>query len=431
MNLFGLEIGWATKSTTLSLDQLIRRLEAAYETVSGIAVTPETALAAPTVAAVVRTIGGYISTLPVHVLLKGRSKDRETKEPLPNHPVQRLLNYPNGYQTNADYWLDAVSWLVRYGNYFAYKARGQTGPIRRLEPLRPDAVTVDQADDLSVTYRVHRSSGQSTTYSKDQVHHARLMARDGVCGVSPVMEVRESISLEIAAERFGAAFFGNGAAPGLIFQYIAGSQGHKTEEERKQFIQDIQQAYTGRGRFRAILLPKGVELSGDPIALDNDKAQFLQTRKYQRTVIAGAFGVPPQFVGDLERATFNNAEQQSLDFVGYVILPVVRVFEAAMERDLLTDEDRAGGVIIRFNVDAYLRASYLERQQGNQIQRQAGVINANEWREREGMNPRKDPEGDSYWNQGPSGQQPAAGRVRVPAADEPADAAANGNGASR
>ena len=161
-------------------------------------------------------------------------------------------------------------------------------------------------------------------------------------------------------------------------------------------------------------------MTRDPIALDNDKAQFLETRKYQRTVIAGIFGVPPQFVGDLERATFNNAEQQSLDFVQNVILPDVRVFEAAMERDLLTDDDRSGGVVIRFNLDAALRGDYLSRQQGLKIQREAGVINPNEWREQEGMNPRPDAGGEGYWDQGPSGQgrQPAAAP------------AANGNGAN-
>jgi HK97 family phage portal protein len=139
-------------------------------------------------------------------------------------------------------------------------------------------------------------------------------------------------------------------------------------------------------------------------------------------VIAGVFGVPPQFVGDLERATFNNAEQQSLDFVQHVILPYVREFEAAMERDLLTDEDRAGGVILRFNLDAALRGDYLTRQQGLKIQREAGVVNPNEWREQEGMNPRPDEGGEAYWDQGPSGQGRSA---------EPAVPALNGrNGGS-
>jgi HK97 family phage portal protein len=412
MRLFGLDLSWSrpeAKAQTLSLDQLIRRLEAVYETVSGIAVTPDTALLSPTVQAVVRAVSAKISTLPVHVFVKSLSRGRTKKELLANHPVARLLSQPNERQDRVSYWLDAVSWLMRYGRFYAFKARGVTGPIRRLEPLPPAHVTEEQQDDLSVLYRVHRSQGESRMYTRAQIHHARGMSRDGVIGDSPVMNARESIALEIAAEKFGGAFFGNGAMPALIFQYIASGAGHRTEEDRKQFIEDVQQAYTGRGRFRAMLLPKGVEVARDPIALDNDKAQFLQTRQYQRTVIAGAFGVPPHLVGDLTKGTYNNVEQQSLDFVQNVVLPYVRIFEAAMERDLLTDDDRAGGVIIRFNLDGALRGDFQTRQQGLKIMREAGVINPNEWREREDMNPREG--GDEYWDQGPSGQGPGGRRM--------------------
>ena len=420
MRFFGREVRWSRKDATLTIDQLVRRLEMVYETVSGIVITPETALQSSTVQAVIRAIGGHISTLPVRVLLKSTSKGRDKKEPLPNHPVQRLLNDPNLTQDRVTYWLDAVSWLLRYGNFYAVKARGVTGPIRRLVPLPPDCVTVEQEEDLSLRYRVHQAVGESRTYTQREIHHARRMSRNGWLGDSPVMNARESIALEIAAERLGASFFANGAMPSIVFNYSGGIVGHRSEEDRKRFIEEFQATFSGRGRLRSLLLPKGIEMTRDPIALDNDKAQFLETRKYQRTVIAGIFGVPPQFVGDLERATFNNAEQQSLDFVQNVILPDVRVFEAAMERDLLTDDDRSGGVVIRFNLDAALRGDYLSRQQGLKIQREAGVINPNEWREQEGMNPRPDAGGEGYWDQGPSGQgrQPAA----VPAA--------NGNGAN-
>src|SRR5262245_29813658 len=407
VRLFGLEVAWRPemKSSGISLNQLIERLEAAYETVSGIAVTPESALQSPTVAAVDRAISTYISALPVHVLQETTSNGRTTKERLPSHPVARLLAKPNDWQDRVTYWLDATSWLIRYGNYYAFKGRGVTGPIRRLEPLHPGAVTPKQDDDLSVTYRVHRSGGGQQELDAEDVHHARLRAKDGVVGDSPVMQVREAIALEIAAEKFGASFFGNGAMPFLIFQFIQGSQGFKTEEQRNQFLTDFQQAYGGRNRMRALLLPRGLE-AGDPDPVNNEHAQFLETRTYQRTVIASAWGVPPHKVGDLARMTYNNFEHATIDFVQNCILPYVRVFEAAMERDLLTDSDRAQGVKIRFNLDGALRGDFASRQAGLKIQREAGVINPNEWREHEGMNPRTDPGGETYWDEGPSGQQP-------------------------
>jgi phage portal protein BeeE len=124
-----------------------------------------------------------------------------------------------------------------------------------------------------------------------------------------------------------------------------------------------------------------------PIDVSNDKAQFLETRKHQRSVIAGAFGVPPHLVGDLDRATYNNVEQQSLDMQMNVILPYAMLFEAAMEQSLLTPADRSSGVIIRFNMDALLRGDFKTRQDGLAVQRDRGIISANEWRERENMNP--------------------------------------------
>jgi HK97 family phage portal protein len=415
----GFDINWAgieAKQQVLTLDQLIRNLEAVYDTMSGVSVTPETALLSPTVVAVVRTISNRISSLPVHVYQKGRSKGRETKELLPTHPVARLLSRPNEYQDRVSYWLDATSWLIRYGNFYAFKGRGDTGPIRRLESLPPSAVTVEQLDDLSLRYRVTSSSQGQRTYTSRQIHHARGVGRSGFMGDSPIMNLRESIALEIAAEKFGGSFFGNGAMPLIMFTYLQGSAGHKTDEDRQRFIDEFQAAYRGKGRFRAMLLPRGIDAK-DPIPMDNDKAQFLQTRKYQRTVIAGGLGVPPHHVGDLERATFNNVEQQSLDFDINCVLPYGRIFEAAMERDLLTDDDRAGGIIIRFNFDATLRADFRTRQEGLQIQRNNGVINPNEWREQEGKNPRTDPGGDEYWDEGPSGQGTEPAQATLPAED--------------
>lgn len=420
MKLFGFEIA-RVQANTLSLDQLIQRLDAMLATVSGIPVTPDSAMEAPTVQAIVQAVAGAISTMPVHVLQKTTKDTRTRKELLPNHPVAKLLSAPNATQDRVTYWLDAASWLIRYGNHYAVKARGVTGPIRRLESVPPGNMTVEQEQSRDLSYRV----GTDPVRTAAQVHHVRGMARNGWRGDSPVMDVREAIALEIAAERFGAAFFGNGATPFLVFRYMTGSQGHKSAAGRQQFIDEFQRAYGGKGVMRGLLMPPGME-APLPVEINNDHAQFLETRKLQRTVIAGAFGVPPHLVGDLERGTFSNIEHQSLEFVQRVLLRYVRMFEAAMERDLLTPEDRAGGIIIRFNMDALLRGDFQTRQAGLKTQREAGVINANEWREHEGMNPREDAGGELYWDEGPSGQ--GAGE---PQTDPEPNSHGNGNRLAR
>jgi len=408
MRFLGLSITRERKSAQgLSLDALLSRLDALASTAANIQVTPESALRSPTVQAIVTAVTGKMATLPLHVYQRQQEADRTRKVRLHDHPIAQLLERPNGWQSRTDYMLDSTSRLVRYGNFYAHKSAGRTGPVRRLEPLHPNAVDVEQADDLSVTYRVSLQSGAKRDYTPAQIHHVRLGGTDGLTGASPVMLAREAIAVEIAAEQFGAEFFGKGAMPGLVFGYQEGQPGFATDEERNRFLASFDTAHGKGKRFRALLLPKGIDLK-DPIAIDNEKNQLIETRKFQRAVIAAAFGVPQHLVGDLSKATFNNIEQQSLDFIQNVILPYVRILEAALERDLLTPEDRANGIIVRFNLDGSLRGDFKSRQEGLKIQRDAGVINPNDWREMESMNPiSAEDGGEDYWRQGPSGQTAA------------------------
>jgi HK97 family phage portal protein len=360
------------------------------------AVTPENCEQAPTVKAIVTAITRRFAVTPVHVMQKSTSKGRDIKERLPNHPVARLLARPNSFQTRVDYWQDCASWLTRYGAYYAFKSRGSTGPIRELLPMHPRDVEVKQDRSTWAVTFGWGNGAERQDYSSNRVHHIRGPARNGFSGDSPVKDVSLAIALEMAAEKFGASFFQNGALPLLVFSYMAGSQGFKTKEEKDQFLDDVKNAFGGGRTHSSMLTPKGVD-KPTTIDIQNDKSQFLETRKYQRTVIAGAWGVPPHLVGDLERATFNNVEQQDADFTLNVIMPIGQAIEAAMERDLLTDDDRTSGVIIRFNFDSILRADFASRQAGLRVQRDAGVISPNEWREIEGKNPiDEDDGGEDY-----------------------------------
>lgn len=362
------------------------RLISAQEAALGKMVTPETCMRSPTVHAIVTAVSRRVAVTPIHVYRKTTRRGRDIKEQLPSHPVARLLARPNHIQSRYDYWQDATSILIRYGRYHAYKAQGSTGPIRRLIPLHPRSVQIETDSDWDLAYRVTMAGGEQRDVSPAEMHSVRGPARDFVVGNSPIMDVAQSIALEILAEKFGATFFQNGAMPLLVFKYMQGVGGFKTPQDEKKFVEDFQRALGGENRFRAMMLPKGVE-TAPPIPVENEKAQFLQTRQHQRSVIAGALGVPPHLVGDLGRATWSNIEQQDSDFTINVILPICQAFESAMERDLLTDEDRRSGVVIRFNLDGVLRADFKSRQEGLRIQRDAGVISANEWREIEGKNP--------------------------------------------
>jgi HK97 family phage portal protein len=387
---------------TAQFETVLQRLVAAQAGTLSTSVTPDNCMMSPTVHAIVTAVSRRLASTPVHVFRKTESNGREQKEKLPGHNIARLLRRPNNWQTSHDFWGDATSTFLRWGRFVAFKGQGNTGPIRELIPIDPKALTVEQDDqNYRVIYRVSVGNGNSREYDPRKFLYARGPARDFLTGDSPVKDVADAIGLEICAEKFGVRFFKNGALPFLTFEFQEGSAGFETKEQEEAFLDSVKEAFGGDNILRTLLTPKGIK-KPSPIVVEHDKAQFLETRKYQRTVIAAAFGVPPHLVGDLERATFNNVEQQDQDFTLNVVMPVAKAFEQAMERDLLTDKDQRDGIIIRFNLDSVLRANFKERQEGLKSQREMGVISANEWREKEGMNPREG--GDEYWEQGPSGQ---------------------------
>jgi HK97 family phage portal protein len=381
-------------------EEVLMRLIAAREGIPGEMVTPKTCLAAPTVQAIDTAINRRLSVTPVHVYEKYMDNGKPAKRKLPDHPISKLLARPNSWQSTSDFMADASSTWVRWGNFYAWKVEA-AGKIQELLPLDPGQVE-PKLEKSGLFYKLEEVS-PTEPYPASKLLHARGRAVNFIEGDSPIKQIQTAIMMEILAEKYGESFFRNGALPLTVFQYMAGFGAFKTEEEEQAFVDSFKAAFGGAKRFNAMLVPHGLELK-DPIAVENDKAQFIESRKLQRTIIAGALGVPVTLAGDIERATFNNVEQMAKDFDLNVILPVAKSFETAMERDLLTEQDRNNNVIIRFNMDSTLRAAFKERQEGLKIQREMGVINPDEWRELEGKNPRADSAGGEYWDQGPSGQ---------------------------
>jgi len=379
----------------ISLNQLISNIQTSFNTGSGVSVTPENCMRSTTVHAVVTAVSRRISVSPVHVFKKEQSNGRVSKTLQPNHPVEKLLNRPNQIQTKVDYWLDAVSALIRYGEYFAVEVSGNTGPIRMLVPVNSSAVEIVRDNDtFDVIFRVTFTDGTVRDIPSEDMHHVRSGARDFLHGDSPIMDIREAIATEIAVEQYGAAFFGNGALP-LVFFNMRDGKSFKDAKDEQEFVDSFQSSFGSKKRFKAMIVPNFMETEIQET--DQEKTQLNETRQLLRSIIAGALGVPPHLVGDLQRATFNNVEQQDADFVLNVILPYARSFEAAMERDFFSQQEIDDGFIIRFNLDAALRGDFVNRQIGLNVQRRAGVINANDWRENEGMNPITEEDGgDTY-----------------------------------
>lgn len=376
-----------------SFDEIIR-LMFSNATASHESVTPGTAMKCTTVHAIVRALTNAIGSYPLMVFQTQADGDGKiTLVPKPKHNVMKLLRMPNKQHTQTMYFRRAMTHVALWGNHVSIKGQGRTGPIKFLQPVHPDQVTIDETDPLNPIYKI---SGRNTerSFRADQVLHITGgISAEGTWSSSPVNLAAEAIGLCLAAERLLSELYGNGAIPAFL---LTGGE-FSSAEQYDMWIESFKRTY-GRGADRGgvAMLPKGMtakELTFKPM-----DAQLLEARKFQRTEIASVWGVPPHKLADLERATFSNIEFQGLEFAQDVMLPYARLFEQAMERDLLTESDRRKGVVIRFDLDASVRADFKTRADGYTKLYGVGAMSPNEIRAREGMNPRTDPEGDAYQN---------------------------------
>jgi hypothetical protein len=201
---------------------------------------------------------------------------------------------------------------------------------------------------------------------------------NGVSALSVVGYARNCIGLGLSAEKFGARFFANGAKLSGVLSYPQ----RLSEKSRENLKHSFDEKYQGADNaHKTVLLEEGAKYT--PLSVPPEDAQFLETRKFQRSEICGWFGVPPHMIGDLENATFSNIEQQDLEFAKHCMRTWLVRWEQEINWKLFAGTD----IFVQFDLDDLLRGDFLSRQLGYQIQRQNGVISADDWAEAENKNP--------------------------------------------
>ena len=353
-------------------------------TSSGKTVNERTAMQTTAVYACVRILAEAIAGLPLHVY---RYRMDGGKERIPQHPLYYLLHdEPNPEMTSFVFRETLMSHLLLWGNAYAQIVRNGRGQAVALYPLLPSKMKVSRAANGELVYTYYRDYDESglnpkggyVTLRKDDVLHIPGLGFDGLIGYSPIAMAKNAIGMSLATEEYGAAFFANGANPGGVLEHPG-------------VIKDIQRvkdswnsAYQGSGNaHRVAVLEEGMKFQA--IGIPPEQAQFLETRKFQINEIARIFRVPPHMVGDLEKSSFSNIEQQSLEFVKYTLDPWVVRWEQSLQQSLILPSEKTS-LFIKFNVDGLLRGDYQSRMNGYAVGRQNGWMSANDIRELEDMN---------------------------------------------
>jgi len=317
---------------------------------------------------------------------------REGKERAKEHPLYRKLHAsPNDEQTSFEWREMKQQHLSLRGNAFSFVDWGRGGRVKNLFPLHPDRMEIRRKTDGAIVYEYRRLNGKTDYFTSDEILHLKGLSDDGVKGLSPIEVAREAVGLSLATEEYGARFFGNGTHIGA---YLETDQ-PLTKDAVKNLKESIGREHGGILNSHKIpIFDNGMKLQR--LNMTADDAQFIESRKFQIVEIARIFRVPPHKIYDLDRATFSNIEQQSIDFVTDSILPWLVRWEQRLSKTLLKPSEQ-DEYFFEFKMDALLRGETKARQEALQIQRRNGVLSANEWRALENMNPRTDDEGDSYF----------------------------------
>lgn len=347
---------------------------------SGKSVTERSSMQMTAVYACVRILSEAIAGLPLHLY---RYKEGGGKEQAVDTNLYRLLHdEPNPEMTSFVFRETLMTHLLLWGNAYAQIIRNGKGEVIALYPLMPNKMSVDRDEKGQLYYTYSRANEEAATMTGNtvilkpsDVLHIPGLGFDGLVGYSPIAMAKNAIGMAIACEEFGAKFFANGAAPSGVLEHPG------TIKDPAKVRDSWNSTFGGSANSgKVAVLEEGMKYT--PISISPEQAQFLETRKFQINEIARIFRVPPHMVGDLEKSSFSNIEQQSLEFVKYTLEPWVVRWEQALSRALLSATEKPT-YFFKFNLEGLLRGDYQSRMNGYAIARQNGWMSANDIRELE------------------------------------------------
>ncbi|MBR2769918.1 MAG: phage portal protein [Solobacterium sp.] len=360
---------------------------------SGVTVDEKSAMQIATVYACVRLLAESVAQLPLHLYRETGDGSREKAK---DHPLYRILyREPNVEMSSFSYWEAVMTHLLLWGNSYSQIIRDGKNGVLSLYPLLPENVEIDRTDKGELYYIYHAYTNEvpgeknkDIIFRKDEVFHIPGLSFNGLVGFSPIAMMKNSLGTTMAVEKYGSAFFKNGAQPSGVLEHPG------ILKNPEKLRENWTQVYGGANNAHKVaVLEEGMTYK--PISLPPEDSQFLSTREFGVEEICRIFRVPPHMVQDLKRATFSNIEHQSIDFVVHTLDPWLVRIEKAIVKDLLL-EDEKDEYYPKFNVDGLLRGDYKSRMDGYSVGISTGIMSPNEARQKENMPPLEEEEGGDF-----------------------------------
>ena len=339
---------------------------------TGVPVNENSAMQFSAVWAAVRILSETIGSMPWHVY----QRDGESRFIASAHPIGQLIQHPNGMMTSLVFRETLMAHLCLHGNAFAAIERDASARPTKLVPIHPDRVQIKVVEGEKF-YHVDKK----VVYTDFEMIHVCGLSFDGIRGKSPLAAAKETFGIGLAANQFGAEFFGNGANVGGMLVH----PGRLTDDAYKRLKHSWQTANAGLGNaHKTAILEEGMKF--EKMTIPPDQAQFLQTRKFQTEEVARFFLIPPHMLGDLSASsTRANIEEQGIQFVRNTIRPwAVRIEEEFNNKLFRLDENDE--YYIQFNLEGLLRGDIKSRYDAYSVGRQWGWLSVNDIRKMESLN---------------------------------------------
>jgi HK97 family phage portal protein len=343
---------------------------------AGTIVTQNESLKIEAVYSCVRIIADSISTLPVDTFVRVDGERR------PFRPRPEWLNYPESGITRTEHFQQVLVSLLLDGNSFTRILRDDRG-IAGLVVLNPQKVECSR--DRVTRRPIYIYDNRDTIPLEDMIHITELRMPGELRGRSRIDMMKENLGLAKALEEFAARFFGQGSSASGIIEY----PGNLSREQAKDLVDGFEEGHRGlRRSHRPGILFGGAKFMKTTV--DNDAAQFLESRRFAVEEIARIFRVPPSMLGVTTPGAMSYAsvEMNGIHFVQHTLRPYITKIEDGYQK-LLTNN-----AFIKFNVDGLLRGDQQSRYQAFSTGIQAGFLSINDIHRIEDMAPVEG--GDSY-----------------------------------